>query len=112
MSLYDGLKDVISIAQKADNIELYRQLLDLGAEALDMQNQIVQLSQENQMLKNEMAKEASIERHTDGLYITIADDERKIHYCSTCWGRNHKLIQLSNDKCWVCEKEWIEVCRH
>ena len=34
MSLYDAMKDVISIAQKADNIELYRQLLDLSAQAI------------------------------------------------------------------------------
>ena len=31
MSLYDAFKDAMNMAQKADNIELYRQLLDLGA---------------------------------------------------------------------------------
>ena len=28
MGLYDSFKDVLSVAQKADNIELYKQLLD------------------------------------------------------------------------------------
>ena len=30
MGLYDGFKDVLSVAQKADNIELYKQLLDFS----------------------------------------------------------------------------------
>ena len=29
MGLYDAFKDALSVAQKADNVELYRQLLDL-----------------------------------------------------------------------------------
>ena len=29
MSLYDGIKDVAKVIQKADNVDLYRQLLDL-----------------------------------------------------------------------------------
>ena len=38
MGLYEGIKDIANIVQKADNIDLYRQLLDLGAQALDMQS--------------------------------------------------------------------------
>lgn len=40
MGLYEGIKDAIGLAQKADNIDLYKQLLDLGAQALDMQAEI------------------------------------------------------------------------
>ena len=36
MGLYDKLKDVAKIAQKADNIDLYRQLIDLSSQALDL----------------------------------------------------------------------------
>ena len=38
MGLYDGIKDVAKVVQKADNIELYQKLLDLSSQALDMQN--------------------------------------------------------------------------
>ena len=31
MGLYEGIKDVAKIVQQADNLELYRQLLDLSA---------------------------------------------------------------------------------
>ena len=48
MGFYDAMKDAINLAQKADNIELYRQLLDLSAQALDLQ-------EENRRLKEEIA---------------------------------------------------------
>ena len=47
MGLYEGIKDVAKVIQQADNIELYRQLIDLSAQALDMQNEISRLSIEN-----------------------------------------------------------------
>lgn len=31
MGLYDGIKDVAKVVQKADNIELYQKLIDLSA---------------------------------------------------------------------------------
>ena len=43
MSLYEGIKDVASVLQKADNIELYKQLLDLGKEALSLQQEVSRL---------------------------------------------------------------------
>jgi len=38
MGLYEGIKDVAKIVQQADNIDLYRQLIDLSSQALDMQS--------------------------------------------------------------------------
>lgn len=97
MSLYEGFKDVISVAQKADNVELYKQLLDLSAEALDMQNQLYQLTQENIELKRQLSEEDAVIRHTEGNYITLLNDALEIQYCSTCWGKEHKLIQLREE---------------
>lgn len=51
MGLYDGIKDVAKVVQKADNIELYQKLLDLSSQALDMQNTINLLTEENRRLK-------------------------------------------------------------
>ena len=54
MGLYEGIKDAIGIAQKADNIELYKQLLDLGAQALDLQAEVARLKEENAELERSM----------------------------------------------------------
>ena len=46
MGLYEGIKDVAKVVQQADNIELYRQLLDLSAQALDLQAENGQLKED------------------------------------------------------------------
>lgn len=106
MGLYEGLKDVATLVQKADNIELYRQLLDLSAQALDMQAQIVQLREENDKIRRELYQNDNIERH-QGIYITLKDDAKKIPYCASCYGKDGKLIQMfdctnGNYRCPVC----------
>lgn len=107
MGLYDKIKDIASVVQKADNIELYKQLLDIGKEALDMQEEIAKLKEENKQLKEEINLDKKIIRHKDGLYITLEGDKNEIRYCSTCWGNYKKLIQLKNgNTCFNCEKEW------
>ena len=99
MNFLDMIKDVVDIAQKADNIELYRQLLDLNKAALDIQTEINDLKTENRKLKEQIDIKESIERHKDGLYVTLKNDPDKIRYCAVCWGRDQKLIQLFDDDC-------------
>ncbi len=114
MGFYDAFKDAINLAQKADNIELYRQLLDLSAQALDMQEEIAKLRLENQQLKNSLDRENDIVYHKtkkinelyhEHPYITLASDEQCIRYCAICWGLEKKLIPLYNDlNCIVCRR--------
>lgn len=111
MGLYEGIKDAIGLAQKADNIDLYKQLLDLGAQALDMQAEISRLREENEELKKSNDLESRIIRHKD-FYISLKDDEQEIHYCPTCWGKDHKLIQLTDeDRCFLCDTKWQEALK-
>ena len=107
MGLYEGIKDVATIVQKADNIDLYKQLLDLGSQALDLQNNLYEAERRIRELEIELSKKEKIIRHKEGLYITI-EGEEGIHYCSTCWGKTGKLIQLTQDnRCFECEKNWL-----
>lgn len=111
MGLYEGIKDAIGLAQKADNADLIKQLLDLGAQALGMQDEIRKLKEENEELKKANDLESRIIRHKD-FYITLRDDEQEIHYCPTCWGKDHNLIQLfDTDRCVECERKWREANR-
>ena len=45
MGLYDGIKDVAKVLQKADNIDLYSKLIDLSAQALEIQQENARLSE-------------------------------------------------------------------
>ena len=105
MGLYECIKDVASLVQKADNIDLYRKLLDLSAQALDMQAEITRLKEENAELRKGQDLESRIIRHPEN-FLTIEGESEDIRYCPVCWGNEHKLIQLllcDDDYCrFVC----------
>lgn len=103
MGLYDGIKDVANIIQKANNIELYGKLLDLSAQALELQNNNTKLIEENIKLKKKQDLLGKIIRHKE-TYITLEDDKNEIMYCSCCWDSTNKLIQVRmyDDGEYVC----------
>ena len=103
MSLYEGIKDLAKVVQQADNVDLYRQLLDLSAQALDMQAEIANLKSENETLREALSKKKRITRHK-GLYITLEDEPIGIVYCSSCYGKDNKFIQMfdNNRDCYSC----------
>ena len=108
MSFYDAFKDVINIAQKADNLDLYRQLLDLSAQALDLQAEVSKLKEENVELRAKVNRKENVVRHV-GAYITLADDPLSIPYCAVCYGKDDKLLQLEDYdltyyRCYNCHK--------
>lgn len=103
MGLYEGIKDVASLVQKADNIDLYRKLLDLSAQALDMQAEIAKLKEENAELRKGHDLECRIVRHEEP-YVTLRDETPEIRYCAICWGVDKKLVQLYDNQrsCVIC----------
>ena len=96
MAFYDAFKDAINLAQKADNIELYRQLLDLSAQALDLQAENAKLKEEIARLKKKKNVDGQIVRHRDP-YITLSDENPQLFYCSHCYDSDHVLVQLHCD---------------
>ena len=105
MGIYEAVKDVAQIVQKADNIELYKMLLDVQKMALDMQDEVTKLREENKALKDMTEFAKKIERH-ENTYVTLNDDEAKTLYCSCCWDSDKKLIQVnvSDDGSFKCPK--------
>ena len=93
MGLYDALKDAVNLAQKADNIELYRQLLDLSAQALDLQAEVAKLREENIELKKAKDLESDIEYYVDS-YVTKKSDTKPIKYCAACWAGKQVLVPI------------------
>lgn len=113
MSFYEGIKDAIGLAQKADNIELYKQLLDLGAQALEMQAEIARLTAENEELRKAKDIESDIEYYVDA-FVTRKSDEKPIKYCAACWVDKKKLVPLQdmeweNYDCPLCKTRVIDM---
>lgn len=110
MSIYDGLRDIVSTIQKIDNIELYRQILDL-------QREVLEVVAENTDLKGKLAEaEAQLSRKQDlrfeynaywaGETLESSDGP----FCAKCWDTRQQLVRMlvvgSNpqwSKCHPCD---------
>ena len=114
MDLYEGLKDAVSVAQKADNIDLYKKLLDLSSQALDLQNENARLLSENIELRKAKALDDRVIYHQtkevddftkEFPYITLKNDTEEIRYCAICWGKYKRLIPLYDElNCIECRE--------
>ncbi|MDD4594715.1 MAG: hypothetical protein PHY33_06360 [Methanobacteriaceae archaeon] len=108
MSLYEGIKDVASIVQKADNIELYEKLLDLQRDALDILDENKSLKERIRELENNLNIEEKLLFKDNAYYLEQKDKEPDGPFCSVCWDRDKKLIRLHFDSgtrydCNVCK---------
>ena len=68
MAIYDIVKDAIGVAQKADNIDIYKKLLDIGQKALDLQNENAELKKKIECLTRVKQFEEDIVRHKEPYY--------------------------------------------
>lgn len=90
MSVYDMAKDAVKIAQKADNIELVKKILDIQKEALEMQDTIRGKNEEIGVLRSEINKLEDIIATRDayvldrGVYWLVSDMEHEQPFCPTC----------------------------
>ena len=108
MDLYALVRDLIEEAKKQKNLELVEKLIDV-------KKAISGIEDENKELKTQLEIQQKIVRHSDGTYITLENDSNEIKYCSTCWGRDKKLIQIDESrelaeylpKCPVCLTEFL-----
>lgn len=105
MNLYDAIKDAAKIAQKVDNIELYRTLIDLSRQAYELQEEILRLREENSQLKKRQEIESTIIRHQEPV-VTKADDSISAYYCAHCWDNEGRLFQVS------CSENGTFICPH
>ena len=95
MAIYDIVKDAIGIAQKADNIDLYKKLLEIGQMALDLQNENAELKKKIEELARSRQFEKDIIRYREPYYTLKGDgEEANIYYCATCLGMENKKIQM------------------
>jgi hypothetical protein len=86
------IKSIGEVIQKADNIDLYRKLLDLQAEAITVLEKLSELKKENKGLKEKL--ETGKLTFKDKMYFLKGD---KNPFCSKCWDVDGKLIRLHGD---------------
>ncbi len=103
VSLTVGIIDTITeLAGKAATIAKKKNDMEFMSTVVEIQTQIIELKQQNELLIKKLDLSDKILRHSDGLYVTLKDDPNNIRYCSTCWGRDGKLVQIGSHQCNVC----------
>jgi hypothetical protein len=98
MGLIDDAKEAVKLVQKIDNIELYRKILDLQNEAMQLIEQLREKDEEIAQLKNISNVEIR-----DNFAYKIEGNDVLGPYCPRCLGRDTKLVYLINaDEAYGC----------
>ncbi|MBN2734758.1 MAG: hypothetical protein JXQ82_07880 [Methanomicrobiaceae archaeon] len=124
MSFYEALKDAASLAKKVDNIELYQKLLDLQAQALDIQSDNSEKQKRINELESEISRLKEVQKinaedvvqDTNYPFFTLESEGNKIKYCSNCWRNNGKIVQFSSPNgvhrmCPMCNTSYLSRTR-
>jgi hypothetical protein len=98
MGIVETVKDVATLVQKADNIELYQKILEL-------QGQIMNLLEEGHALKAELREyrdrvrfEGGLEFRDNMYWHRYGGDKVDGPYCSKCWDTDAKAVRLQQMK--------------
>ena len=106
MSMYEALKDVAKLAQKADNVEVYTKLMDLQAEALSIQEKLLKKQGEIESLNEQLKELKDKQSYTyDGNHQWFKKEciDNK-HFCPVCLKKNGFEHALRDDDfCLVCK---------
>jgi regulator of replication initiation timing len=94
MSLIDEIKSIAGVIQKVDNIELYRKILDLQAEALELIEQNSSLRAENIRLKEINKIQSNLVFKGNKYWLKKEESKMEGPYCSKCWDSNNKLLRM------------------
>ena len=105
--IYGLIRDLLTEAEKAKNDTLYSKLIDI-------KKQVNTLDEENQALKKQLEIKENMVYSEDAKFFTLPSNPN-IHYCSTCYGYNGKLIPMTNGdrglRCRICEEIWVKKTR-
>ena len=114
MGIIDNVKEIVKIVQKADNIELYRKVIDLESEVLELTKQLKDKEDTISKLNEAMAVKGKM--ICEGSVYYIVDDagnKKDGPFCTKCYDIDHvmcRIIQphrVGEGRSW----EWIQCQR-
>ena len=109
MGIVETLKDVATLVQKTDNIELVKQVLALQGQALEMQEDNRALRERIKELESTLNLAKAL--RFEAPFYFAADD--KIPFCPRCWEADKRAIHLTSDwngrrwECHQCNKVFL-----
>ncbi len=92
MSIISDAKEIVKLVRKLDDVELYRKILKLEEEIIEITRKNNDLQQKIDELKKIIETETSLEFRPP-FYYRAGDD---IPLCPKCWEVDKKIIHLVN----------------
>jgi regulator of replication initiation timing len=107
MSFVDEVKSFAKLLQKVDNLELYREFVNLQTKAMELAGDNANLKKDNAELKERLEFREKL-YFQDNMFWHVDDTEKKQPYCSKCYQANGKPIFLHDEgeayRCPECDK--------
>lgn len=93
MGVLDTIKDVATLVQKADNIELNQKILELQSQIMNLLNENHTLRGQVRDLSERVELQDSL-TFKDNMYWRTLDEGVDGPFCSKCWDTDRKLVRL------------------
>ncbi|WKZ32125.1 MAG: hypothetical protein QY316_09420 [Thermodesulfobacteriota bacterium] len=93
MGILENAKDVVKLVKEIDNIELYRKILDLQSELMDVLQELGELKKENASLKELLERRESL-KYENNAYWRDLNGKKEGPFCATCHDTKELLVRL------------------
>src|SRR5262245_26972185 len=95
MGIIDDVRSVTKVIQQIDNVELYRQILDLQAEIMNLVEDNRKLKSEINSLQDSLRTKESLEFERNAYWKKNQEGARSDGpFCSKCWDRENKTVRM------------------
>ena len=91
MSTLENLKELANLAQKLGNIDLYRKIVELEGEVIELTREKRVLEEENANLRSKI-KRATTMKFKEPFWYADGDS---VPHCPNCWEANERAIHLT-----------------
>ncbi len=97
MGILDEIKSVAKTIQQIDNIDLYRKILDLQAEVMNLLEENGNLKTEVASLKDKLRIKESLVFQQDAYWQKASDGNKYGPFCTKCWDTEQILVRMLDD---------------
>ena len=94
MGILDEIRSVASTIQKIDNIDLYRQILNLQAEIMQLVEENTSLKGEVASLKEKFAMREQLIFEKNAYWLPSGGNCKGGPFCSNCWDVRRHLVRM------------------
>lgn len=116
MTIIQNAKELADLIKKLGNTDLYRQIVELEGEIIDLSRDNHHLTQRNAGLEAQLQTKGTVTfDELQGVYWLIDDGKQAGPYCQLCYDADRKLIRLQEAggigsihrwTCYACKRNY------